>query len=339
MPCPLPRLHVRTAMSYSKLSLQALEMFEVLSRTLSLQKTAQTMGLSISSVSHHLNRLEDELGVRLIDRAHRPMVLTPAGQNFSDRIQEGLRHIRLAQSETAIGGLYQARQLRIGVIEDFEGNIVPDLVIKLAQNLPRLKLTLRTHPSHEAITLVENRSLNLAIAARNQGKDQRYVAHDLLRDPFVMVTPKSLAAENDAYLGDTAGVPFLRYNPQHQIGMQIEAHLKRNGISLANRHEFDSNQSIMGLIAHAQGWTITTPVVLMRTQRFLNDVQVTPLPLAAFARTISLFAEPEHNAETGRVIATVLRRLLQAHILDPCLQLYPWLDGSLRAIDQGEDRA
>ena len=103
-------------MSYSKLSLQALEMFEVLSRSLSLQKTAQTMGLSISSVSHHLNRLEDELGVRLIDRAHRPMVLTPAGQNFSARIEEGLRHIRLAQSETAIGGLYQARQLRIGVI-------------------------------------------------------------------------------------------------------------------------------------------------------------------------------------------------------------------------------
>ena len=207
-------------------------------------------------------------------------------------------------------------------------------MIKLAQNVPRLKLTLVTHPSIEAISLVVSRGLNLAIAARNKGNDQRNVAHDLLRDPFVMVTPKSLAADNDTYLGDAAGVPFLRYNLQHQIGMQIEAHLKRNGIALANRHEFDSNQSIMGLIAHAQGWTITTPVVLMRTQRFLDDVNVTPLPLAAFARTISLFAEPEHNAETALVIATLLRRLMQTHILDPCLRRYPWLEDRLRHSDQ-----
>jgi len=319
-------------MAGTKLSIQALEVFETLARTLSLQETARIMGMSISSVSHHLNRLEQELGVRLIDRSRRPMILTPAGFNFARRIEEGLRHIRLAQSETAIGGLYQARELRIGVIEDFEGNIVPDLAIKLAQHLPRLKLTLRTEPSHSAVRLVENRQLDLAIAAGPQESDRRLTTHDILRDPFVLVTPKSRTLCADTYLSDASGVPFLRYNAHHQIGMQVEAHLKRNAVTLANRHEFDSNQSILALIANNQGWTITTTVVLLRTQRFLDEVSVSSLPIAAFARTISLFADPEHNVETANVITTLIRRLAQTHTLEPALKRYPWLAGSLNII-------
>lgn len=316
----------------TKLSIQALEVFEALSRTLSLQETARIMELSISSVSHHLNKLEQELGVRLVDRSRRPMILTPAGHNFARRIEDGLRHIRLAQSETAIGGLYQARELRIGVIEDFEGNIVPDLAIKLAQHLPRLKLTLRTEPSHSVVRLVENRQLDLAIAAGSQDADRRLVTHDILRDPFVMVTPRSRTFSAETYLSDTSGVPFLRYNARHQIGMQVEANLKRNGLALANRHEFDSNQSILALVANNQGWTITTPVVLLRSQRFLDEVLVNPLPIAAFARTVSLFADPEHNAETANVIATLTRRLAQTHTLEPALKRYPWLTETLRII-------
>lgn len=319
-------------MAGTKLSIQALEIFETLSRTLSLQKTARVMELSISSVSHHLNKLEQELGVRLVDRSRRPMILTPAGHNFGRRIDEGLRQIRLAQSETAIGGLYQARELRIGVIEDFESNIVPDLAIKLAQHLPRLKLTLRTEPSHSAARLIEDRQLDLALAAASQDADRRLVTHDILQDPFVMVTPKSRSFSAETYLSDTSGVPFLRYNARHQIGMQVEAHLKRNALALANRHEFDSNQSILALIANNQGWTITTPVVLLRSRRFLDEVSVSPLPIAAFSRTVSLFADPEHNDETANVIATLVRRLAQTHTLEPAFKRYPWLINTLRVI-------
>ena len=45
----------------------------------SISKAAKSLGLGQSTVTTHIKRLEDELGVKLIDRANRPIRVTPAG--------------------------------------------------------------------------------------------------------------------------------------------------------------------------------------------------------------------------------------------------------------------
>ncbi|MGR3493358.1 MAG: helix-turn-helix domain-containing protein, partial [Shimia sp.] len=54
------------------MSLQALEVFESVARIGSLQGAARELNLSVSSVSHHIGRLESELGTTLLDRSKRP---------------------------------------------------------------------------------------------------------------------------------------------------------------------------------------------------------------------------------------------------------------------------
>jgi len=67
-----------------------------------LNRAADALGLTESAVSHHLRKLEDTLGVRLVDRTRSPVVLTPAGERFHARAREAL-HL-LGEAVREIGG-------------------------------------------------------------------------------------------------------------------------------------------------------------------------------------------------------------------------------------------
>lgn len=318
-----------TGMFSPSLSIQALEIFDVLARTGSLRATAAEIGLSIASVSHHLNRLEKDLDVILVDRSKRPMVLTLQGVNFLNRIREGLRHIRQATEETAMGALSDLRSLRIGIIEDFDSEVSPRLAASLSRGMPKLALTLRTEPSHQAMDLVARRHLDLAIAFRPEALGAPFTDWPLLRDPFVMAVPKESAAPLASYFEGRSGLPLLRFNSSHLIGERIDAQLRRNRIAVDSRHEIDSNQTIMALVAQGYGWTITTPVGYFRAHRFRDAVTLHPLPIPGFTRYLSLIGHSDGSETTARFVFETMRRVLNEDTVQPALQRFPWLRGKL----------
>ena len=69
-------------MQNNDLSLKWLKAFQLVAQSGSVQTVAADMGLSVSTVSHHLSKLEENLGVLLLDHSRRPMVLTPPGTVF-----------------------------------------------------------------------------------------------------------------------------------------------------------------------------------------------------------------------------------------------------------------
>ena len=119
-----------------ELSLKGLELFQICAEKGSLQAAADDTGLTISTVSHHLKNLEAHLGVELFNHARRPMVLTPKGRIFLRGIDEALFAIRKAKAEAASGTLAEASHLRIGTIEDFESDIIPELAVYLSKKMP-----------------------------------------------------------------------------------------------------------------------------------------------------------------------------------------------------------
>ena len=84
--------------SRKDLSLKRLEVFQICAQKGSLKEASRESGLSISTVSHHLNSLEEHLGVALFDHNRRPMVLTPKGRAFLRNIEDALYAIRRAKA-------------------------------------------------------------------------------------------------------------------------------------------------------------------------------------------------------------------------------------------------
>ncbi|MDA4846627.1 LysR family transcriptional regulator [Hoeflea poritis] len=313
-------------MQRSRLSLKWLEVFQLAARSGSVQEVASETGLSVSTVSHHIQSLEKRLGVSLLDHNRRPMVLTPAGNVFLRYIEEALSLIRKAEIEAVSGNMIEARSLRLGMVDDFDAEIAPELARTLAAGMRNCEFTHFARPSHEILHLLRNRQMDVGVATRPMDDVSDLVEYPLVRDPFVVVTPISQGMSPEDYLAGKSTIPLIRYSQTQIIGRQIEAQLRRLRISLPNRIEMESNQSIIGMVADGSGWAITTPLSYLRARRFHGQTVLHPFPGKSFARFISIFTAEEYAQGVARMIANTMRRLIHLRTIEPAVQQIRWLE-------------
>ncbi len=321
------------AMLMKGVTLRGLEVFEALAASGSVAQAAEATGLSQPAVSQQMRNLETALGTDLVDHARRPMQLTQAGRTFLGRTQTVLSQLRLARNELTVMDLTHLSTLSLGVIDDFDNDLTPQLVTILAENMTRCRFKLVTAPSHEIAEAMVDRRLNIAIAASPGAVMDGVLEYPLVRDPFILVTPRGAVETAGGAEALMQALPFLRYDRDQLIGRQIEAHLGRQKLTYPERFEIGAHLSLMTLVARGVGWGITTPLGYMRAGRFHDRMEAHPLPIKPFARTISLFAASDWADRVPRDVARTTRKLVSELVIGPALRQLPWLDGELRVLD------
>ena len=134
-----------------KLDLSLLHMFRVIVEEKSISRAAIRLNLTQSAVSHGLKRLEEQLGVLLIERGNRPFNLTEQGlllQEAANRIYSEV--IRLdnalnSDEQSLAGTLYLLIVSRI-VSDTFD-----EYLAVFRQRFPRIKITVEMLPSSEIL--------------------------------------------------------------------------------------------------------------------------------------------------------------------------------------------
>ncbi|HBM62175.1 MAG TPA: LysR family transcriptional regulator [Citreicella sp.] len=314
-------------------TLRGLEVFEALAATGSVAQAAERTGLSQPAVSQQMRNLETALGTELVDHGRRPMQLTSAGRSFLSRTQVVLGQLRLAQNELTVMDLTHLSVLNLGVIDDFDNDVTPQLVTILAENMTRCRFKLVTAPSHEIVEAMRARSLHIGISASPGGVMEGVIEYPLARDPFILVAPRDRMSELGGPEALMRALPFLRYDRDQMIGRQIEAHLARLKLDFPERFEIGAHLSLMTLVARGMGWAITTPLGYMRAARMHDRLEAHPLPFTPFARTIALFAAADWADRVPRDVARTMRMLVADQVMGPALRQLPWLDGKLRLIE------
>jgi DNA-binding transcriptional LysR family regulator len=314
------------------ITIRSLELFEATVRRGSIAEAARLCSLSLPAASQQISNLEMSLGVTLLDRSRRPLVPTPAGRVYLNRIKGALGQLRQASAELAVPDVAHLTSLKLGMIDDFDIEITPDLVLALARNLANCKFSLSTRPSHQILSLLAEGALDIGIAATSETAVTGTAQYMLLREPFVLVTPAGFQSANSG-ADILLQLPLLRYDRGQMLGRQIEAYLARHRISPADRFEIDSNQSIMALVASGAGYSITTPLALIRAREFLPKVTVAPLPLDPLAREIALYAREDLPGSIASDMAASMRVIILERLIAPMTELAPWLDAEFRIIE------
>lgn len=323
-------------MTGSRLSLRALELFQIAARFGSVQAVSGETGLSMSTVSHHLRTLEDHLGVELLNHRKRPMTLTPAGATFLAQIDEALLLIRKAETGVTTRDLKDIRTLRLAAVDDFDSEISPELAGQLTAAMPNCNFSYLTRPSHETLAMVAAQQVDIGIATRRIDNYPELIEYPLVRDPFVVAVPTEHPATPEELIAGQGDLAYIRYSSVQIIRTQIDAHLRRLRINLPSRIELESNQSIIGLVADGSGWTITTPLSYLRAQRFHGRVTLHPFPSRAFSRTLSLFTTPLVPRSAIDYVGTTVRQLIELRAVAPAIRRMPWLDGVFALTPQQE---
>lgn len=309
------------AETQGRLTLWGIETFLAVAEEGAISAAARRLGVSPSAVSQQLTGIEAALGAVLLDRASRPMALTPAGTMFRRHAQTILNAEAEARAELAVSDLSVLTTLRLGMIEDFDAEVTPALLVALSRDLKGCRFLLETGASHRLVDQLEERALDLVVAADIDSDAEGWrEVHPVMVEPFVAVYPK----------GRRDDLPLIQYTARHLMGRQIAAHLARQNLRPAHRFELDSYHAILAMVAGGEGWTILTPLALHHAARFREGVEVAPLPFAPLRRSLSLSARSGVLKEIPGQVAGHLRRLVAENVIGPALADWPWMAKDLR---------
>jgi len=110
----------------------------------SLSRAARELGFSLTVVSRKLSRLEERLGVRLVNRTTRSLTLTEEGSRFYDRSVRILAEIEDAETEATSGRDTAIGTLRVTATFAFGIRWLAPLLAEFQQSHPTLNVRLDT---------------------------------------------------------------------------------------------------------------------------------------------------------------------------------------------------
>jgi len=177
---------------------QELVVFQAVVKHASYVKAAEELGLSASGVSRIVTRIEERLGVRLVQRTTRKFGLTEAGSAFHARTSQILADLEEAEAEVRETVLRPRGTLRLSASVVFGQLYVAPLLDSLLTRFPELSVELTL--TNRFIDLVEE-GVDLAVRIGALA-DSRLVARRLCTNKRVLVaspaylerhgTPKSV---------------------------------------------------------------------------------------------------------------------------------------------------
>ncbi|SFJ30969.1 DNA-binding transcriptional regulator, LysR family [Amycolatopsis sacchari] len=176
--------------------------FTVVAEHENFGRAATALHLAQPSLSRQIQRLEDLLGVRLLDRGPQGSSLTDAGRAFLPQARALLHTAR--EATLAARAAAPRPTLTIGYIEDF---VVTPVVRELRHRHPGARITARHLDWHAAGALLEH-EVDALVARLPMALPAAQVQVTVLyEEPFVLVVPAfhRLAGKESVWLDDLVG--------------------------------------------------------------------------------------------------------------------------------------
>ena len=193
------------------IDLRKLEQFVCVAEESHFNKAAERLNMSQPPLTHAIRKLEEDLGVTLIERKNRVFGLTPAGEIFLHEAREILKHMEYAISVTRDTAAGRSGLLKLGYVGSALYGKLPNVIRAFKAESPNVRLELREATSAGQIKALREGSLDIGIVI-----PPLHNAEDIQTKPFdtdrlAMALPKThpLAAKTKLKVSDLADEPFI----------------------------------------------------------------------------------------------------------------------------------
>jgi DNA-binding transcriptional LysR family regulator len=145
------------------MELRHLRYFVAVGEALNFTKAATRMRVAQPALSRQVSDLEDELGVDLLRRTSRGVVLTEEGKLFLEEARAILR--RADESITKVRALARGEfgELQVGYVPPLDLHILPRALAEFQKTTPSVKVVLHDRGSDELCNELRNGTLHLAL--------------------------------------------------------------------------------------------------------------------------------------------------------------------------------
>ncbi len=179
-------------------------------------RAAAASFVSQPTLSTQLKKLEEELGVTLIERAPRRVMLTPIGREIADRARRIVAEVEQLKESARRTLDPEAGTVRLGLFPTLAPYLLPHVVPAIRSQLPRLELLLVEEKSDALLRLLREGRLDAAILALPLRDEQLHI-ESLFEEPFLLAVPRShgLAKRSQLRLEEIANENLLLLEDGH----------------------------------------------------------------------------------------------------------------------------
>jgi len=274
----------------------------------SFAKAADRVGRSTSAISAQLKKLEVQIGVELLRKSGRGLVLTDAGETF---MAYAKRLLALNdEAASAIRAADLAGSVRIGLQEDFGERVLTDILGAFARAHPRVRIEARVTRNAELLDLLNSGRLDLALAW-DSGTDPVQAQAECLGKLPMRWIGASDSGQLQAQDRETC-VPLVVFEAPCMMRSHAIQALDRAGLPWRIAFISSSLSGIWAAIAAGLGVTVRTQAGLPETLRIKTD-----LPALPDIRLMLHFAHAEPTPPVHRLAHILRDNLNQRLALKP----------------------
>lgn len=179
-------------------------------------RAAAASFVSQPTLSTQLRKLEEELGVALVERAPRRVMLTPVGRDVVERARRILGDVAELKETARRSRDPEAGTVRLGLFPTLGPYLLPHVVPQVRARFPRLELLLVEEKTAVILRLLREGRLDAGILALPLHDDQLHV-EPLFDEPFLLAVPEAhaLARRREVALDDLAHESLLLLEEGH----------------------------------------------------------------------------------------------------------------------------
>ena len=220
-------------------------------------RAAEACFVSQPTLSTQIKKLEDELGVALVERAPRKVMLTPAGREIASRARQIVAEVEQMKEVARRSRDPEAGTVRLGLFPTLGPYLLPHVVSRIRTRFPRLELLLVEEKSSEILADLRSGKLDAGLLALPVHDDQLHTEF-LFDEPFLLAVPEShpLAGRENLSLDDLGHERLLLLEDGHCLRDQALDVCRLAGASEMSGFQATSLETLRQMVAANVGVTL-----------------------------------------------------------------------------------
>lgn len=279
-------------------------------------RAAERCFVSQPTLSGQLKKLEEELGVLLVERNNRQVAMTEAGKTVVEHARIVLSEIDVIKNAANYYRDPMVGDVRVGIIPTIAPYLLPVIMSNLNKEFPKLKLWLYEHQTEVLLEKLQRAELDVLILALPIEKHD-FKELDLFREPFRLAVNKNnvLAKKKNVNLGDIAKQELLLLEEGHCLRGHILDVCLLAGVKEEGQYHATSLETLRHMVGEGVGVTLIPELAVPTKKNKSDDVRYIEFSDPKPNRRIGLlYRKNSYREDTFNSISEFIKTILPINV-------------------------
>jgi LysR family transcriptional regulator, transcriptional activator of the cysJI operon len=247
------------------MDLYQLKVFYYVKKSGSFTKAAAHLKVTQPSITRLMNAFEKELGIKLINKIGKKIVITSDGEKVFE-----LAKPIFGMEKTIENEISNIRQQKSGLIkifstETFVAYYMADIYARFREQYDSIDVSVSTFPSYYVISHTKDFDCDFGIITNNVNvEDPKLQVINLLREKIILVgNPDSpLTQKNFVEIGELNNMPIIMFENRSNTKDAIQIFKKKNNLEFKTVCTFSNSDAVKSLVKKGLGYAFISKKVV-----------------------------------------------------------------------------